>query len=182
MSDTEISKFNKGSLNLPSFKFEGNTFTVTANENGGDKREQLDNMAKALGSGEGNEQAMKLFFLAHSTNTFNMEDNKRFSTVLDKMARFEPQDAIEAQLIEEMIETHGMYRQAMYIAMAKENDIDLRRQWMDMANKLSRTYIAQLEGLRKYRTGGEQIVKHVHVNEGGQAAFIETYEGGKREK
>jgi len=181
MSDTEISKFNKGSLNLPSFKFEGNTFTVTANENGGDKREQLDNMAKALGSDEGQEQAMKLFFLSHSTKCFKMDDNKRFTTVLNKMARFEPQDAIEAQLIEEMIETHGMYRQAMYIAMA-DNDMDLRRQWMDMANKLSRTYIAQLEGLRKYRSGGEQIVKHVHVNEGGQAAFIETYEGGQRGK
>ncbi len=38
-------------------------------------------------------------------------------------------------------------------------------------NKLARTFAAQMEALRKYRTGGEQkvTVKHVTVNEGGQA-------------
>ena len=34
-----------------------------------------------------------------------------------------------------------------------------------------RTFTAQMEALKKYRTGGEQkmTVEHVHVNEGGQA-------------
>ncbi len=38
-------------------------------------------------------------------------------------------------------------------------------------NKLNRTFIAQMAALKKYRTGGEQMVKveHVHVHEGGQA-------------
>jgi hypothetical protein len=38
-------------------------------------------------------------------------------------------------------------------------------------NKLARTFAAQVEALKRYRTGGEQrvIVQHVNVNEGGQA-------------
>jgi hypothetical protein len=36
-------------------------------------------------------------------------------------------------------------------------------------NKLARTFAAQLEALKRYRTGGEQkvTVEHVTVNEGG---------------
>jgi hypothetical protein len=38
-------------------------------------------------------------------------------------------------------------------------------------NKLARTFTAQMEALKRYRTGGEQkvTVQHVTVNEGGQA-------------
>ena len=38
-------------------------------------------------------------------------------------------------------------------------------------NKLTRTFAAQVEALKRYRSGGEQTVtvQHVHVGEGGQA-------------
>jgi hypothetical protein len=38
-------------------------------------------------------------------------------------------------------------------------------------NKLTRTFAAQVEALKRYRSGGEQkmTVQHVHVAEGGQA-------------
>jgi hypothetical protein len=38
-------------------------------------------------------------------------------------------------------------------------------------NKLSRTFAAQMEALKRYRTGGEQrvTVRHVSVHQGGQA-------------
>ncbi len=41
-------------------------------------------------------------------------------------------------------------------------------------NKLARTFSAQVEALKRYRTGGEQkvTVEHVTVNEGGQAVFF----------
>jgi hypothetical protein len=41
-------------------------------------------------------------------------------------------------------------------------------------NRLARTFTAQVETLRKYRTGGTQTVRHVHVNEGGQAIVADT--------
>src|SRR6201997_2100589 len=38
-------------------------------------------------------------------------------------------------------------------------------------NKLTRTFVSQMEALKRYRTGGEQkvTVQHVSVSEGGQA-------------
>ena len=40
-----------------------------------------------------------------------------------------------------------------------------------MLNKLARTFAAQVEALKRYRSAGEQTIKvqHVTVNEGGQA-------------
>ena len=39
------------------------------------------------------------------------------------------------------------------------------------ANKLTRTYAAQMEALNRYRGKGQQkmTVEHVHINSGGQA-------------
>jgi hypothetical protein len=49
-------------------------------------------------------------------------------------------------------------------------------------NKLARTYVSQVEALKRYRTGGEQrvTVRHVTVNEGGQA-IVGTVEAGGRD-
>ena len=48
-------------------------------------------------------------------------------------------------------------------------------------NKLARTFTAQVEALKRYRSRGEQTVRveHVHVNEGGQAIIgdVSTGEG-----
>ncbi len=48
-------------------------------------------------------------------------------------------------------------------------------------NKLARTFAAQMEALKRYRTGGQQrvIVEHVTVNEGGQAIVGKVAQGGR---
>ena len=43
-----------------------------------------------------------------------------------------------------------------------------------LANKFMRTFTAQSEALAKLRRGGEQIVKYIHVHEGGQAVVAGT--------
>jgi hypothetical protein len=50
-------------------------------------------------------------------------------------------------------------------------------------NKLARTFTTQIEGLKRYRTGGQQrmTVKHVHVHEGGQA-IVGNVGGGLSKK
>lgn len=47
-------------------------------------------------------------------------------------------------------------------------------------NKLVRTFAAQVEALKRYRTGGEQkvTVEHVTVNEGGKAIVGNVTHGG----
>ena len=49
-----------------------------------------------------------------------------------------------------------------------------------MLNKLGRTFAAQVEALKKYRSSGEQNIKvqHVTVNEGGQAIVGNVQAGG----
>jgi len=46
-------------------------------------------------------------------------------------------------------------------------------------NKLARTFAAQMEALKRYRTGGEQkvTVQHVNVSEGGQAIVGNVTQG-----
>jgi hypothetical protein len=46
-------------------------------------------------------------------------------------------------------------------------------------NKLTRTFVTQMEALKRYRTGGEQTVtvQHVNVSEGGQAIVGNVTQG-----
>ena len=44
-----------------------------------------------------------------------------------------------------------------------------------LANKFMRTFTAQIDALSRLRRGGEQIVKHVYVGEGGQAVFAKKF-------
>jgi len=48
-------------------------------------------------------------------------------------------------------------------------------------NKLARTYAAQVEALKRYRSRGDQTVRveHVTVNEGGQAIVGNVNHGGR---
>src|SRR3546814_18977050 len=52
----------------------------------------------------------------------------------------------------------------------------------NLSVKLMRTFTAQIEALTKLRRGGEQVVRHIHVdNSGGQAVITETVQtGGSR--
>ena len=49
----------------------------------------------------------------------------------------------------------------------------------NMLNKLARTFAAQVEVLKKYRSAGEQTIKvqHVTVNDGGQAIVGNVNQG-----
>jgi hypothetical protein len=57
-----------------------------------------------------------------------------------------------------------------------------RKESLNQANKLSRTFATLLEGLNRHRGKGQQkvTVEHVHVHEGGQAIVgnVQTQGGG----
>ncbi|MHC4072181.1 MAG: hypothetical protein ACYSUD_09360 [Planctomycetota bacterium] len=87
------------------------------------------------------------------------------------LSGIQPQDEIEGMLAVQMIGTHNMAMETLERAMLTgQTDIgkDLNAK---QAAKMMRVFVAQMEALKKYRTGGQQkmTVKHVHVNEGGQA-------------
>ena len=78
----------------------------------------------------------------------------------------QPQDPVEAMLAVQMVTIHNHCMDAVN----KTTFFDTRKQYIDLAAKLSRTYAKQMEALQKYRLKGQRItVEHVHVHSGGQA-------------
>jgi hypothetical protein len=82
----------------------------------------------------------------------------------------EPRDHVESTLAAQMATVH--------MAMMKSiQDLPLTKNLLQQdaaeraINKFARTFIAQVEALKRYRSGGEQkvTVQHVSVSEGGQA-------------
>jgi len=92
------------------------------------------------------------------------------SFMLAMVQGIQPRDQVEAMLASQMAATHN----AVMTFARRLNHVDNIQQ-QDSAerafNKLARTFAAQVEALKRYRSSGDQTmrVEHVTVNEGGQA-------------
>lgn len=91
-----------------------------------------------------------------------------------------PRDQIESMLAAQMAAVHSA---TMDFARRLRSAQTLPQQEtaVRQLNQLSRTYAAQMDTLKRYRSNGQQsvTVKHVHVSEGGQAIVGDvTYQGG----
>lgn len=82
----------------------------------------------------------------------------------------DPQDPLEAMLATQMASVHiAAMRHSSRLASSETfGSLEMNER---ILNKLNRTFVAQMEALRKHRHGGKQsvVVKHVTVNDGGQA-------------
>jgi hypothetical protein len=87
--------------------------------------------------------------------------------MLARIAAMRPRDEAEAMLIAQMIATHEL---AMTFArrLKRIENIPQQDSAVNGLTKLTRTYAAQMEALKRYRSGDEQkmTVQHVHVAEG----------------
>jgi hypothetical protein len=91
-----------------------------------------------------------------------------------------PRDELEGMLGAQMIATHNAAMECFRRAMLKEQSFEGRRQGLEFANKLVRSYAALMETLDKHRGKGQQVVRveHVTVNAGGQAIVGAVSQGG----
>ena len=83
----------------------------------------------------------------------------------------EARDGLETLLAVQMVGVHNLAMRCLADAADKEQ-IDVGVEvYLNRANRLLRTFTAQMEALKKYRSNGEQrcTVEHVHVYNGGQA-------------
>jgi hypothetical protein len=82
-----------------------------------------------------------------------------------------PQDELEGMLAGQLIAAHNAAMECYRRAMHSEQSFEGRRENLNQANKLSRTYSTLLEALNRHRGKGQQkvTVEHVHVHQGGQA-------------
>ena len=95
-------------------------------------------------------------------------------------AELQPRDAIEAMLISQMTATHI----AMTSMSQKMTDAAIpqtREGFERSMTRLSRTYIAQMDALRKHRAKAQQTVRveRVNVEQGGQAIVGDVSTGGQ---
>jgi hypothetical protein len=82
----------------------------------------------------------------------------------------EPRDQVESMLAAQMATVHmAMLRFIQHLP--KIENLPQQDGAERAINKFARTFTAQMEALKRYRTGGEQkvTVQHVSVSEGGQA-------------
>jgi len=103
-----------------------------------------------------------------------------YNAALAVLAAVEPRNEVEALLAGQMIAANaGAMDCARRMASAKY--IEHASTYGGLANKFMRTFTAQMEALSKLRRGGEQVIKYVHVHEGGQAVIgstINQHQGG----
>ena len=93
-----------------------------------------------------------------------------------------PTDTVEALLAVQMAAVHDAAI-ASARRLAKAETIEQQDSASSSFNKLSRTFAAQVEALKRHRSAGEQnvIVKHVHVYPGGQAVVGNLQNGGQKQ-
>jgi hypothetical protein len=94
-----------------------------------------------------------------------------------------PKDQLETMLAAQMAVVH-MATMTFARRLAHVENIPQQDSAERAFNKLARTFAAQVEALKRYRTGGQQrvTVEHVHVHEGGQAIVGNVEQGGALNK
>ena len=102
------------------------------------------------------------------SDEFPANDEREF--LLSAIAEIQPRDGFERMLSVQMAATHvAMIRSGRWLANSER--VDQVQAHYNGYTKLARAYVAQMEALRKHRTGGKQTVtvQHVNVQDGGQA-------------
>lgn len=106
-------------------------------------------------------------------------DERGVNFMLAVVKGVEPKDQVETMLAAQMAAVHTatmtFARRVAHVDNIPQQDSAERA-----FNKLARTFAAQVEALKRYRTGGEQrvVVEHVTVNAGGKA-IVGNVTGGR---
>jgi hypothetical protein len=107
--------------------------------------------------------------LANASKETNASE-RGLNFMLSVVKGIEPRDQTEAMLAAQMAAVH-MASMTFARRLAHVETLPQQDSAQNAFNKLARTFAAQVEALKRYRSGGEQrmVVQHVNVAEGGQA-------------
>ena len=126
--------------------------------------------ANALGTTDTTFAAAVFEQLVHVARTGSAVTETELNYMLSIVRGLAPTDPTEALLAAQMAAVHNASMVAAR-RLAHAETIAQQDSHATMLNKLTRTFAAQVEALKRYRTGGEQTIKvqHVTVNDGGRA-------------
>ncbi|UIK18025.1 hypothetical protein [Rhizobium leguminosarum] len=121
--------------------------------------------------------AEQLVILAASSQ--GKVDQSELTLLTEMVMGMAPKDHVEMMLAVQMASVHLMSMQ-MATKSRRETVLQKHEIYARQTNQLMRTFAAQAEAFKRYRTGGRQVVKvkHVHVHEGGQAIVGNVTKGG----
>jgi hypothetical protein len=136
-------------------------------------------LMEALGTSEPDFLVGLLTQLANAGKQGLEVDEKCLNFMLSVIKGVEPKDQVETMLAAQMAAVH-MATMTFARRLAHVDNIPQQDSAERAFNKLARTFAAQVEALKRYRTGGEQrvTVEHVTVNKGGQA-IVGTVQASK---
>lgn len=105
------------------------------------------------------------------------------AVALAQMADLAPQTPLEAMLISQMVAVNTAVGKTMQRGLLAEQTFAGKEMNLNLATKLQRTFLMQIDALEKLRGKGQQTVRveHVTVNAGGQAIVgnVEHRQGGR---
>jgi len=106
------------------------------------------------------------------------DNEARYNAALSFIESMKPQDQAEALLLVQMYCTHDAAIRALS-QLGSAEWVPTAQTFGNLATKLLGTSQRQMETLARMRRGGEQVVKHIHVdNRGGQAVIAENVNQG----
>jgi hypothetical protein len=96
-------------------------------------------------------------------------------------AELKPRDAVEAMLMTQMTATHIAMTSLSQKVMDTSSGYQVREALERSMTRLSRTYLAQMDALKKYRAKAQQTVRveRVNVESGGNAIVGNVSHGGR---
>jgi len=103
------------------------------------------------------------------------------------LAEIAPKDGVESMLAAQMVATHEMAMIMLRRSVASKHIPEIESA-VNLSTKLTRSFVAQMEALQRYRTKGQQKItvehQNVTVESGGQAVIGDVHHGGggKKEK
>lgn len=105
----------------------------------------------------------------------------RYNAALSFIESMDPQNQVEVLLLVQMYATHDAAIRALS-QLGKAEMVPQAQLFGNLAAKLLRTSQGQMETLARMRRGGEQVVRHIHVdNRGGHAVIAENVHTGGQE-
>jgi hypothetical protein len=128
-------------------------------------------------------QVVKALWVAHSDNAAR---EIQYQAALSGVMGIGPKDELEGMMVAQLVAAHSAAMECYRRAMIGEQTFEGRRENLNQANKLSRSWAMLLDALNKHRGKGQQkvTVEHVHIHSGGQAVVgtVEAPGGGDRGK
>ncbi len=102
----------------------------------------------------------------------------RYNAALSFIESMEPKNQAEVLLLVQMYVTHDAAIRALS-QLGSAEWVPTAQTFGNLATKLLRTSQGQMDTLARMRRGGEQVVRHIHVdNRGGQAVIAENVNTG----